>query len=54
LKEWKESPYRKPLLLQGARQMAIVDRSLFIENCKKAALEYNWENQEKIILELIK
>ena len=21
LKEWKESPYRKPLILQGARQV---------------------------------
>ncbi|MFQ3676181.1 MAG: glycosyltransferase, partial [Endomicrobiia bacterium] len=30
-------------------KIANMDRKIFIENCKKAALEYNWENQEKVL-----
>jgi len=32
--------------------MASINRTEFVENCKKAALEYNWENQEKVLLSL--
>jgi hypothetical protein len=34
-------------------ELSKYDNSVFIENCKNAALEYNWENQEKILLDLI-
>jgi len=33
-------------------KIASMDRTVFVENCKKAALEYNWENQEKVLLEI--
>ncbi|MEJ5266515.1 MAG: glycosyltransferase [Bacteroidales bacterium] len=35
-------------------KIANMDRKIFIENCKKAALEYNWKNQEKVLLEIFK
>ncbi len=35
-------------------KMADMDLSKYKENCKKAAKEYNWENQETVILGLIK
>ncbi|MDD2564284.1 MAG: glycosyltransferase [Salinivirgaceae bacterium] len=37
-------------IADAINKMAISDRSVYIENCKKAALEYNWENQEKNLL----
>lgn len=34
-------------------KMADMDLSKYKENCREAAKEYNWENQEKVILEII-
>ena len=43
----------KPTSIANAiNKMAISDRSVYIENCKKAALEYNWENQDKCLLSI--
>ncbi|MDY0282170.1 MAG: glycosyltransferase [Salinivirgaceae bacterium] len=43
----------KPTSIANAiNKMAISDRSVYIENCKKAATEYNWENQEKCLLSI--
>ena len=33
--------------------MANANYTEYKENCKKAALEYNWENQEKVLLDII-
>lgn len=39
-------------LADAMNKIANMDRTIFVENCKKAALEYNWENQEKVLLEI--
>lgn len=40
-------------IAEAINRMSSVDRTYFVVNCQKAALEYNWENQEKILLKLI-
>lgn len=49
LKEWKESPYRKPLLLQGARQ---VGKSWVLEKFGKTEFEniviFNFDGQSEL------
>lgn len=41
-------------IAEAINKLASIDLSKYRENCKKAAEEYNWENQEKVILNLIK
>lgn len=41
-------------IADAINKISEMDLSKYKENCKKAALEYNWENQEKVILGLIK
>ncbi len=37
---------------EAINKMSLIDRKTFIENCKKAKDEYNWENQENVLLSL--
>lgn len=41
-------------IADAINKMSESDLSKYKDNCKKAAMEYNWENQEKVILDLIK
>ncbi|MCR5555535.1 MAG: glycosyltransferase [Bacteroidales bacterium] len=41
-------------IADAINKMSKSDLSKYKDNCKKAAMEYNWENQEKVILDLIK
>lgn len=41
-------------IADAINKMSESDLSKYKGNCKKAAMEYNWENQEKVILDLIK
>ncbi|MBR4620608.1 MAG: glycosyltransferase [Salinivirgaceae bacterium] len=41
-------------IAEAINKMSQMDLSRYKENCKKAAEEYNWENQEKVMLNLIK
>ncbi len=41
------------LIAESINNLAKSDTTIYKENCKKAALEYNWENQEKILLNFI-
>lgn len=40
-------------IADAINKMSESDLSKYKDNCKKAAMEYNWENQEKVILDLI-
>lgn len=46
--------YNSKEIAAAINKMADMDLSKYKENCKEAAKEYNWENQEKVILDLIK
>lgn len=41
-------------IADAINKMSESNLSKYKDNCKKAAMEYNWENQEKVILDLIK
>ena len=41
-------------IADAINKMSDADLSKYRDNCKKAAKEFNWENQEKVILDLIK
>ncbi|MBQ4477100.1 MAG: glycosyltransferase [Bacteroidales bacterium] len=41
-------------IADAINKMSESDLFKYKTNCKKAAMEYNWENQEKVILDLIK
>lgn len=41
-------------IANAINKMAKTDLSVYREHCKQASLEYNWENQEKVILEILK
>ena len=40
-------------IADAINKMSESDLSKYKDNCKKAAMEYNWENQEKVIFDLI-
>lgn len=41
-------------IADAINKMSESNLSKYKDNCKRAAMEYNWENQEKVILDLIK
>lgn len=45
--------YNSKEIADAISKMANMDLLDYKENCRKAAKEYNWENQEKIILDLV-
>ncbi len=40
-------------IARAINTLATIDSSVFKDNCKKAVLEYNWENQEDALIDMI-